>query len=218
MERNMKIIKTIDLWTEQHANHYDCFNGAFSDGFDKGNIPYDSYKIVRNCNCVITNNKNIPIGNKHNAVVFYKNNNAVRLMVLQNNTDITGLINNALNQQIGNKSLKELMTRYRIVSSEIDMREKPIMNTYNKLEKEIDVGSCDRLSLLKNMLSGSYTNDETSYGHFDSTRYYFDKNTSVEYNLKTDKESFSIEHECAFFNDLQSRVIILQKRMWKKYF
>lgn len=29
----MEIIKTIDLWTEQHNNHYECFNGAFVDGF-----------------------------------------------------------------------------------------------------------------------------------------------------------------------------------------
>ena len=25
----MKTIKTIDLWTEQHENHYECFNGPF---------------------------------------------------------------------------------------------------------------------------------------------------------------------------------------------
>ncbi len=31
----MDIIRTIDLWTEQYVNHYDCFNGAFSDGFAK---------------------------------------------------------------------------------------------------------------------------------------------------------------------------------------
>lgn len=30
----MKVIKTIDLWTEQKDNHYECFNGAFVDGFE----------------------------------------------------------------------------------------------------------------------------------------------------------------------------------------
>ena len=28
----MKIVKSIDLWTEQHENHYECFNGGFIDG------------------------------------------------------------------------------------------------------------------------------------------------------------------------------------------
>lgn len=49
----MNIIKTIDLWTEQKENHYECFNGAFIDGFDNPNIPFNKYKIVKNCNCTI---------------------------------------------------------------------------------------------------------------------------------------------------------------------
>ena len=67
------IIKTIDLWTEQLKNHYECFNGAFVDGFENNNIPFDRYKIVKNCNCIITvSSKNINISNKHNCIVFYK--------------------------------------------------------------------------------------------------------------------------------------------------
>ncbi len=46
-------IKTIDLGTEQFKNHYECFNGAFVDGFENNNIPFDRYKIVKNCNCII---------------------------------------------------------------------------------------------------------------------------------------------------------------------
>ena len=46
-------IKTIDLETEQFKNHYECFNGAFVDGFENNNIPFDRYKIVKNCNCII---------------------------------------------------------------------------------------------------------------------------------------------------------------------
>lgn len=30
----MKTIKSIDLWTEQYENHYECFKGAFVDGFE----------------------------------------------------------------------------------------------------------------------------------------------------------------------------------------
>ena len=44
------VIKTIDLWTEQYKDHYECFNGAFVDGFEKNRIPFNNYKIVKNCN------------------------------------------------------------------------------------------------------------------------------------------------------------------------
>ena len=30
----MKTVKSIDLWTEKYENHYECFNGAFVDGFE----------------------------------------------------------------------------------------------------------------------------------------------------------------------------------------
>lgn len=50
----LNIIRTIDLWTEQHDNHYECFNGAFVDGFENNKIAFDKYKIVKNCNCIIT--------------------------------------------------------------------------------------------------------------------------------------------------------------------
>jgi hypothetical protein len=35
----MKEIETIDLWTEAFANHYECFNGAFIDGFENNVSP-----------------------------------------------------------------------------------------------------------------------------------------------------------------------------------
>ena len=69
----MNIIRTIDLWTEQNPNHIECFSGAFVDGFENENVPFNSYKIVRNCNCIITSNQdNLNISNKHNAIIFYK--------------------------------------------------------------------------------------------------------------------------------------------------
>ena len=33
----MKKINTVDLWTEQYENQYECFNGAFVDGFSDDN-------------------------------------------------------------------------------------------------------------------------------------------------------------------------------------
>lgn len=84
----MNIIKTIDLWTEQHDNHYECFNGAFVDGFENSKVPFDTYKIIKNCNCIITvNNTGVNIHNKHNAIIFYKDNIPVRLVVINKDND-----------------------------------------------------------------------------------------------------------------------------------
>lgn len=105
----MKTIKSIDLWTEQYENHYECFNGVFADGFENNKIAFDEYKIIENCNCIITvSNPKINISNKHNAIVFYKDKNPVRVMVINKNTDIDKCIKIALNQYFENEILQVL--------------------------------------------------------------------------------------------------------------
>ncbi len=205
----MKTINTIDLWTEQKDNHYECFNSAFVDGFDK-NIPFDSYKIVLNCNCKISvDNKNINITNKHNAIIYYKNNNPVRLFVINKNTDINKCINIALGQNFKNSKLKDLYEKNSIKKFEINLNEKPIFNSCDK-SKEIDVGSCDRFPLLYNMLKGSYTESDTKYGNYQSDVYEFIPNINILYQLKTDKEEFVIPHNFAFINNIKTRIIPIQ--------
>ncbi len=207
----MDIIKTIDLWTEQHQNHYECFNGAFVDGFENNKIAFDRYKIVKNCNCIITiDNELINISNKHNCIVFYKNNKPIRLMVINRDTEIEKCINIALGQSFNNKKLNELYKQLNISSYSIDMKEEPLYNNSNKL-KEIDVGSCDRWKLLYNMLKGSYTEDNTSYGNYQTDKYEFVPNIIIKYQLTTDTESFIIEHKCAFINELKTRIIPIQE-------
>lgn len=204
-------INTIDLWTEQYENHYECFNGAFVDGFDNNNVPFDRYKIVKNCNCIImVSNKNINISNKHNSIIFYKNNIPVRLMVINKDTEIEKCIDIALKQNFTNKTLKDIYEENGIISSIVDMNEKPIYNTTNKA-KEIDVGSCDRWNLLYNMLKGSYTEDNTHYGNYQSDKYEFIPDLEIEYNLKTDGEIFLIKHKCAFINEIKTRIIPIQE-------
>ena len=90
------------------------------------------------------------------------------------------------------------------------MQEKPILNN-RKNEKEIDVGSCDRWKLLYNMLKGSYTEDDTPYGNYQSDKYEFVPNMQIKYNLKTDTEIFEIEHNCAFINEIKTRIIPIQE-------
>ena len=204
-------VKTIDLWTEQYENHYECFNGAFVDGFDNSKIPFDNYKIIKNCNCIITVNlSSINISNKHNAIVFYKDDKPVRLMVINKNTDINKCIKLALNQYFKDSILQELYNKYSIKSSIVDLGEEPIYNNAD-VTNEIDVGSCDRWSLLYNMLKGSYTEDNTSYGNYETDKYEFIPKLYIKYHLITDKEVFDIEHKCGFINSIKTRIIPIQE-------
>lgn len=207
----METIKTIDLWTEQYKNHYECFNGAFVDGFENDNQPFDEYKIVKNCNCLITtNNEKINISNKHNAIVYYRNKKPVRLLVINEDTEIEKCINIALEQYYKNKKLQDLYNNFNIKKNIIDMNEAPIYNRADKT-REIDVGSCDRWKLLYNMLKGSYTESDTVYGNFQSDKYEFVPNLFIKYELKTDIEKFEIEHKCAFINTIGTRLIPIQE-------
>ena len=42
----MKIIKSIDLWTEQYENHYECFNGAFINTIKTRLIPIQENSLL----------------------------------------------------------------------------------------------------------------------------------------------------------------------------
>lgn len=204
-------INSIDLWTEQYENQYQCFNGAFIDGFEDNKKAFDKYKIIENCNCIITSsNSNIHISNKHNAIVFYKNNNPVRLAVINKNTDIDKCVKTALNQYFNNGILEDLFNELKIKFTRVNMNEQPIYNEADK-EKEIDVGSCDRWNLLYSMLKGSYTESDTSYGNFESDKYEFIPNLLITYKLITDTEVFEINHKCAFINILKTRLIPIQE-------
>lgn len=44
--RMMKTIKTIDLWTEQHENHYECFKVSFEDEFENNKIPFSVLAMI----------------------------------------------------------------------------------------------------------------------------------------------------------------------------
>lgn len=208
----MKTIKTIDLWTEQYENHYECFNGAFVDGFENTKTPFDEYKIVKNCNCIITVSQNdIHISNKHNAIVFYKNKIPVRLMVINKDTDVDKCIEVALNQYFEDSILKNYYDKLKINFSMIDMNEESIFKENDDITKETDIGSCDRWKLLYNMLKGSYTESDTSYGNFGSDKYEFIPNLFIKYELVTDSERFEIEHKCAFINTIKTRLIPIQE-------
>ena len=89
------------------------------------------------------------------------------------------------------------------------MKENPISNSV--IDNEIDVGSCDRWSLLYNMLQGLYTETNNAYGNFSSDKYYFIPDLFIKYELKTDSETFEIIHKCAFINTTKTRLIPIQE-------
>ena len=207
----MNIIRTIDLWTEAKDNHYECFNGTFVDGFEGNNIPFDTYKVVKNCNCIIeVNTKKINIKNKHHAIIFYKKKKPVRLLVINRNTDVEKCISVALNQFYNEGVLKDEFDKNNIKRLDIDLKEKPIYKKDEKKE-EIDVGSCDRWSLLYNMLKGYYTETGSEYGNFENDKYSFLPNVEINYHLIVGNEKFEIEHKCAFINAIETRLVPIQE-------
>jgi len=207
----MDVVHSIDLWTEKCKNHYEVINGSFVDGFDNDNIPFDKYKVVKNCNCIIDiQAKDINITNKHNAIVFYKGKSPVRLLVINKDSDVDKCISLALNQYFNNSKLKDIYEKYSIGSSIVDLGEEPIYNNCDRT-KEIDVGSCDRWNLLYNMLKGSYTEDDSPYGNYQSDKYEFLPTLLIKYYLKTDTELFEIIHKCGFINDIKTRIIPIQE-------
>ena len=207
----MNIIKTIDLWIEAKVNHYECFNAAFIDGFDHHNIAFDHYKVVKNCNCCFDlKTPSINIRNKHHAIIFYKSNKPVRLLVANRDTDIDNCIFLALNQFYGEGIIKDIFEKNNITREDIDLNEEPIYKASDK-DEEIDVGSCDRWSLLYNMLRGYYTESESEYGNFSNDKYYFIPNLLIKLDLTIQDETFEIIHKCAFMNTTKTRVIPIQE-------
>lgn len=207
----MEELRTIDLWTEQKDNHEECFEGAFIDGFTENSIPFDSYKVIKNCNCEINcNDKDLNITNKHGAIVFYKEGKPVRLMVINEKTNTLECIEKALNQTYLDIPLRDIFKKLNIKGTVIDLGQEHLYNGADH-SKEIDVGSCDREELLESMLEGSYTESDTGFGKENvDTDFHFSPNTVISYNLLTDDEWFFITHHCAFINGDKTRVIPLQ--------
>ncbi len=200
-------IKTLDVWTEPVENYMPCFNGAFLDGVEGNNVPYDKYKIILNCNCFITTNSNeLTIGNKHNAIIFYKNNRAIRLVVLSNKTEVLRCVEKTINKKVNNNKLKDLFLLKNINQEIIDLKEVPVFNKSNNL-KEIDVWSCDRASLLESIFEEDCKSHDVQ-----SVLSIYDFKTDIEvvYELETNTESYEILHKGAYINKSKTKAIIIQ--------
>ena len=119
---------------------------------------------MRNCNCIITSNQdNLNISNKHNSIIFYKDNSPVRLMVINKETNIEYCINEALSQSFNNSTLRDIFSTIKIRRTEINLNQPAVENNSDK-QKEIDVLSCDRPSLLECMRKENYTEGDMNFG------------------------------------------------------
>ena len=76
----------------------------------------------------------------------------------------------------------------------------------------MDIGSCDRMSLLNCILNGNYTESETTLGNYDCNEWDFNGYIDITYNLKTDCEVFNIHHKGAFINKTKTKAIIIQSQ------
>ena len=133
------------------------------------------------------------------------------LCVINNDTVITQEdFIERINQIYKETTLKEIIKQKNIKSETIDLKQKPI-KTNMKITKELDVGSCDRWNLLYTMLKGSYTEDESNYGNFESNKYEFIPTLNIKYTLETNEERFEIEHKCGFLNNIDTRLIPIQE-------
>lgn len=166
---------------------------------------------MRNCNCIITSNQdNLNISNKHNSIIFYKDNEPVRLMVINKETNIDYCIKEALSQSFNNSTLRDIFSTIKIRRTEVNLNQPAVENNSDK-QKEIDVLSCDRPSLLECMRKGNYTEGDMNFGKKNSDNSYnFNSNIFIQYKLTTDTEYFLIQHHCAFINKNMTRIIPLQ--------
>lgn len=202
-----KIITSLDLWTETDPNSEEAAVGAFIDGW-AGGVPYSHVKIIQNCNCIIKSNDNrLFASNKYNAIVF-SGGGQLRLFVMTEGTDVLKMEERALSEQIEGRDLQALLKHNGVTRSVVDLGQKPIKNG---VKKNIDIASCDRVSLLKCFLSGSFTEDKTGIGSGLSRSYTFLPDATMEFSLRTDDDWFIIGHHGAFISEDGQSAIPIQK-------
>lgn len=201
-----------DLWIAMGLNDIRAVKGAFMDDMHiHGECAYDRYKIVKNCNFLPTTCNDLALHvrlrPKQTVVVFYKNDQPVRLLAVNGQADLQGMINMAMVERIGRVSLQRIFDERGITCSEVDLKEdsrdvvSPIV-----LEEEIGVFSCNRWSLFQAALAGRTTDhpadDEDAEPSNPDTvpELEYHPNLVLTYQLTTDTEHFTIRHQGAFYD------------------
>lgn len=91
----------IDLRIEDLQHQFASWQEAFTDGFaealDGGDVPYDDYKIVKGCKCRIElKNSPFEVHARNLAVVFYRGQQPVRVLLASILSDFNALVTSAL--------------------------------------------------------------------------------------------------------------------------
>lgn len=204
----MSIITSIDLWITNNTDNFEEFDAAFADGIGNNpkDIAYDHYLIVKNCHALSAcNDPRITVRDKQLAIVFYRHNKPVRLLLSDQHTQVEACISHAVVQRIGNYSLQSLHEKYRITHETISLDSKPLPNDSNNSTPEALIYSCDRYSLFKDFLNG---NSPASLQNIDLT-YLHD--LELTYHLQIDDDSYYISHHGGLVSHDFSRVIPFQK-------
>lgn len=201
----MKTIKTIDLWIEQQDNDISFIKKAFSSGFET-DIPYDAFKLVQNCNCLMQSKSILGTPNKHTAIIFYNKNTPTRLLLLSDNTNIPRALNSALKQHIGSVQLLNIMRENDIHFTTGNMFEAPIIKSSNNINNA-HLTSCNSWQMLHNILTNN-TNQNGFQSH--KEQFVYDKNIMLDLSLKTPNEQFNISHKGAYINKQNQSLALIQ--------
>lgn len=203
-----KIIKGIDFWlitTDNERERFLEYSKAFRAGFNADKInkaitsSYDYYCIYQNCNCELyCSHYKLPVC--HTAIVFYKEQRPIRLLVDLPLTNVQTCVDFALAQRVGPYSLLGIFQKSGVETRTIDLGEKPkISPSQEKLPK---ISSCNRWDLFLQFIDNMKE---------DGNPYVYSPKFTLTCKLTTRDEKFQIQHLGAFVNN-QNHCITMQKK------
>ena len=203
MSENVKVYETIDLWTGNDLMNEECVLGAMLDGVNREHCPYTAFKVVHNCNCLVSCNEPGFIASKNQAIIFYDHTEPVRLAVLST-PHLQQLISQALNQLIPytNFSLEDTLMYHGVVSYDVvgiaaeSVKQDP--ESTHGLSGEADIWSCDRYEVFRQAVQAHGEN------------LFYCPQLNLKYDLRIDDEIFSIVHQGGF-SDYKNVIIAFQK-------
>lgn len=203
----LKEVEQIDLWIAVGNQDVRAIVGAFTDDM---HIPqecaYDRYKIVKNCNFLPKCHNCTPIEvrlrPKQTAVIFYKQDHPIRLLVTDSTTDLQSCINMAMVKRIDHASLQRIIEERGITYSEVDLGEpRQEIAPVTVYENEIDFFSCNRWSLFQSAINGRITdqpNEEDCSISDTIPDLQYHPDIRIKCVLRTDEEVFNLRHQGIF--------------------
>ncbi len=193
--KELSKIRSIDLRITQGARDYACYQRAFCEDLIKGKIiPYDHYKIVRNCETVFTNDFGILTPARRLAIVFYRQRIPIRLLVGSKDNNLDQAMKTVFETTVKGRTMRDwLKSELHLHPESVNLGQEGETN-----ESEMaNIASCHTWSSLQEaIMDFTGNNPEISWlikkGHFTL-------------RLKTDTEFFNIQHEVALYPKIDRR-------------